>query len=66
MAENRTWIVEHSGHYLGGFSIAFAETRDDAKKAVLELLEAAKLAPIITKIYEPVASGATMIWDGDY
>jgi hypothetical protein len=67
MAKKRAFIVEHSGRYLGGCSIAFAETRDEAKKMVFALLETAKIEQTIFDVKElPSLTGATMIWDGDY
>lgn len=75
------YIVKHNGLWLGGYSLAFANSPDEAKKVITDMLNEKSYLPSdengefdihiqreFINVIDPlkIRPHAHLIWDGDY
>lgn len=71
MTKMNTYIVEHQGVWLPGFSVVVAKNEEDAEFLVVDYIKSSTNIKLTSERIEIVKldtrnSGVTLIWDGDY
>jgi hypothetical protein len=66
MGQLRCWIARHGGVYLGGISLVFAETEDEAAEIIQGFLSTSDFGAGVGLSEVPVEAGTTLVWNGDY
>jgi hypothetical protein len=64
----KTFIAEHNGIYLGGYSVITAKDRNQARRLLKKLLKEHSLSlnSITLEEVDITSPNAAMIWNGDY
>jgi hypothetical protein len=66
------WLVSFQGHYLGGFAIVHAHTKEEVPDALRVFLQEEEELALLAKIdftdldIQQITGKDILIWDGDY
>ncbi len=68
MKNLKVFVVEHSGVWMGGYSVVVAHNEEDARAAFNDEVRICATVPAIYKVYaiDTKAINVKVVWNGDY